>query len=172
LAAAANVRYFVGQLAVGTEAGLAEASVYCQRVLAGNVAIVGTPPPPKPELPVAPPIKRVRCMLNQNSRWREPDGSVKVCARYGIADLPHNLAEHTIAAGLAVREDSDLYRRLRASDSESGYGCAWGAPLAEHCLDLDTGEPPKAQEQSAAEPTEWTGPAQTGFAVASPSARW
>jgi hypothetical protein len=166
--AANNARNLPGFVAVGVESALAAARNYCAAVAAG-APIVGSPPAiVAASKPVAPPIERVRCMLYQNGKWREPDGSVKACARHGIADLPRDLAMRCIAAGLAVREDSDMYKRLRATDSEAGYGQAWGAPSPDYCLDLDNPDAPKPQaEQTAASAPEYVGTPRHGVATIS-----
>jgi hypothetical protein len=174
-AAASSTKLLGDQAKFSITTGLFEVENYVVRMVAGNATIIGQAPAVVlASKPAAPPIERTRCMLYQNSKWCEPDGAVKVCARHGIADLPRDLAERTIAAGLAVREDSDLYLRLRATDSESGYGQAWGAPSPDYCLDLDNPAAPKSErEETAATPAEYVGAARHGLAtVTSPSARW
>jgi hypothetical protein len=81
------------------------------------------------------------------------------------------LRKKPIKANLAIAEDSDRYRRLREIDSGEAYGQQWAHVPADQCLDLQTLEPPKPSEETAAGPVEYVGPAQSGLATVSP-ARW
>jgi hypothetical protein len=167
-AAAANVKYFVGQLAIGTEAGLAEAAVYCQRVLAGNVMIAGTPPPPKPEPPPPAPVERMLVYLLTDGMWPEPDGSMRYACQYGQASPPVDVARRAIAANLADPFDSPRSVRLREIN-----GMPFSVPHPSSCTNLLTGEQPQPEGDNgtSAAPAEYFGPPMVGVAVAA-SRQW
>jgi hypothetical protein len=169
-AAASNTKYLTDQLGLGVAAGLAEANSYVARVASGTVAIVAEPIRIAPA-PPALDVERIAVMLFQASRWNEPNGVTDTGARNGIVKLPVAVAERACARNLAVRIDSERYRKLRASEVEP-YGQQWARPLPQDTVvDLDHPEAPATAPEKSPWTDEWVGPPTIGVAIASPARR-
>jgi hypothetical protein len=83
--------------------------------------------------------------------------------------VPRRAALPRRRSGPIWPQNSDRYRRLREIDTGEGYGQQWCLVPEWDCLDLVTGELPKAQgEESAAGPVEYVGPPMIGVATAGP----
>jgi hypothetical protein len=155
-AASSSVKIFGGQLSAAVTAALVECGGYVARVVAGNAAIVGAPPPIATTPQPAPEIERASVMMLESARWNEADGEVRTVARYGIARLPVKLAELACARDWGCRTDSERYRRLVESET-APFGQQWARPAPEHTrIDLDHPDLPPAAELPVA--TEWIGP--------------
>jgi hypothetical protein len=130
----------------GIEAVIQELRQYASAVVEGATPMRPQPAPVEPPKP-APKIETIRVMVFQHSRWRESD-EIKTAPRNGLCNIPRAVAERAIERKLAVPEDSDWYRRLRASDRDVGYGQAWGLPSPNGCLDLDDPDLPAGDKSS------------------------
>jgi hypothetical protein len=171
--AAASSKLLADQAKFGIATGLFEAENYVLRMAGGTTPIIGQALVVTAASKPAPPaVDRLAIMTFQNSKWAEPGGEVRTCAKHGLCSPPRAVAEKAVAANLAVAQNSDRYRKLREIDCGEAYGQQWALVPEWDCLDLVTGEQPKPRgEETAAGPVEYVGPARTGFATIS-SARW
>jgi hypothetical protein len=98
-------------------------------------------PQPKPE-PPAPPIERTAVYALSPLRWTER-GQKMTCPRYGMANMPTDVAERAIARNLADVLGSERVRRLT-----DAFGIVNNVPQPDDLtISLDDTDKPAAEQQ-------------------------
>jgi hypothetical protein len=131
-----HMRSLLADLPTAARLLAADGAAHATQVRAGGATIHRPPPPPEPPAP-APEVERRRLYVFQNSKWTEPDGSIKTARQYSEAHVPAAIAERAITSNLACDFLSDRAARLREC-----YGLLTGPALAQDCVDLEYAGPP------------------------------
>jgi hypothetical protein len=126
------------QIETATVLALAELRSYARDVACGARPMKIQPQPRvEPPAPVTDPGPHVSIYVLQDSKWAEPDGTVKTAPKFGEASCPIHIAERAIAKNFAAPYHSERAERLRAA-----FGLIHGLVDAASAVDLEFGGEP------------------------------
>jgi hypothetical protein len=143
---ASMISGYVSQISDAIAATRVELTTYRGGVADGSRCIPDARAKPPPAAAETPDIERLSIYAMKHLRWREPDGTIKVIAKYGVAALPTAIGQAAIASNLADLSTSHRARELMKAFSQPLWPPSADDPSV---VDLDQLLAAEAEQQEA-----------------------